>query len=83
MAITFHEESNGNVRIEQTGKPVFYICGHIYAVLTHNDAGTHIILRDGDFDFKFPYTEITVIGNTTGPYTLANAMVELQKVFKK
>jgi hypothetical protein len=57
--------------------------GHIYAVMTSNDAGTHISLRDGDFDFKFDYTEITAIGNTTGPYTLATAMTELSKIFKK
>ena len=83
MAIIFHEEANGNIRIEQTGKPKFYIMGHVYAVMTSNDAGTHIILRDGDFDFKFDYTEITAIGNTTGPYTLATAMTELSKIFKK
>lgn len=83
MAIVFHEESNGNVKITQTGKPDFWIMGHIYAVMTANDAGTHVILRDGDFDFKFDYTEITAIGNTTGPYTLASAMAALSGVFKK
>jgi hypothetical protein len=83
MAIVFSEESNGNIRIEETGKPTFYIMGHVYAVMTANDAGTHIILRDGDFNFKFDYTQITAIGNTSGPYTLASAMTALSGIFKK
>ncbi len=83
MAITFHELSNGNIRITETGKPDFYIMGHVYAVMTTNDAATMISLRDGDFKMFIDPLEITAIGNTNGPYTTATALTALANLFKK
>jgi hypothetical protein len=51
--------------------------------MTNNDAGTHINLRDGDYNITFAVADIGTINGTAGPWTLANALNELeQKVFK-
>lgn len=83
MAVTFHELSNGNIKITETGKPDFYIMGHVYCVMTTNDAGTVINLRDGDFNKFFNPEDITAIGNTPGPFTTATAVTAMSLLFKK
>lgn len=83
MAVTFSELSNGNIVITETGKPALYIMGHVYCVMTTNDAGTVINLRDGDFNRYFLPGDITHIGNTAGPFTTATALTALSLLFKK
>lgn len=83
MAVTFSELSNGNIKITETGKPDFYIMGHVYCVMTTNDAGTTINLRDGDFNRYFLPADITHIGNTAGPFTISTAVDALALLFKK
>lgn len=85
MAITIvRDATSDNVRITETGKPDFWIMGHFYCVMTANDAGTHIIIRDGDFDVKLLLSDITNIDGNTGPFTVAQALDLIQEhVFKK
>lgn len=83
MAVTFHELPNGNIKITETGKPDFYIMGHVYCVMTTNDAATVINLRDGDFNRNFLPADITLIGNTAGPFTITTAVEALANLFKK
>lgn len=83
MAVTFTELPNGNIIITETGKPDFYIMGHVYAVMSTNDAGNVINLRDGDFNRYFVASDITAIGNTSGPFTTATALTTLSGLFKK
>jgi hypothetical protein len=51
--------------------------------MTNNDAGTHINVRNGDYNLTFAVTDIGTIQGTAGPWTLATALTELDsKVFK-
>jgi hypothetical protein len=51
--------------------------------MTNNDAGTHINVRDGDYNITFAVADIGTINNSAGPWTLANALHELeQHIFK-
>jgi hypothetical protein len=83
MAINFIKLAHGNIRITETSKPDMYIMGNFYGVMTNNDAGTHINVRDGDYNITFAVTDIGTINGTAGPWTLATALAELDsKIFK-
>ena len=84
MAINFRRDATSkNIIITETGKPNIYLLGYFYGVMTNNDAGTHINLRDGDYNITFAVADIGNINGTAGPWTLINALNELeQKVFK-
>jgi hypothetical protein len=84
MAINFRRDATSkNIIITENGKPNVYLLGYLYGVMTNNDAGTHINLRDGDYNITFAVADIGTINGTAGPWTLANALNELeQKVFK-
>lgn len=83
MAINFTKLNHGNILIEETGKPKLYLQGHFYGVMTNNDAGTHINVRNGDYNLTFAVTDIGTIAGTAGPWTLATALAELDsKIFK-
>jgi hypothetical protein len=57
--------------------------GYFYGVMTNNDAGTHINVRDGDYNITFAVADIGTINNSAGPWTLATALDALeQHVFK-
>lgn len=56
---------------------------YFYGVMTNNDAGTHINVRNGDYNITFAVSNIGTINGTAGPWTLATALAELDsKVFK-
>lgn len=84
MPINFiRDATSKNIIITETGKPNRYLLGYFYGVMTNNDAGTHINLRDGDYNITFAVADIGNINGTAGPWTLATALNELeQKVFK-
>jgi hypothetical protein len=83
MAINFAKQAHGNILITETGKPNIYLMGHYYGVMTNNDAGTHINVRDGDYNLTFAVTDIGTINGSAGPWTLATALAELDsKIFK-
>lgn len=84
MAINFRRDATSkNIIITETGKPNIYLLGYFYGVMTNNDTGTHINLRDGDYNITFAVADIGTINGTDGPWTLVNALNELeQKVFK-
>ena len=83
MPINFITKQHGNILITETGKPDFYLMGYFYGVMTNNDAGTHINVRNGDYNITFAVSNIGTINGTPGPWTLATAMAELDsKVFK-
>lgn len=84
MAINFRRDATSkNIIITETGKPNIYLLGYFYGVMTNNDTGTHINLRDGDYNITFAVADIGTINGTDGPWTLINALNELeQKVFK-
>jgi len=84
MAIVFHVESNGNIRIDETGKASIWLLGQIHAVMSVNDAGTMINVRDGDFNITFSASDVTSIANVTGPFTIETATAALSEhCFKK
>ena len=85
MAITITKHSSsGNVKITRTGQPDFWIMGQFYCVMTCNDAQTHVIIRDGDFDVKLLLTDITLIDTVAGPFTMSDALDRLnQHIFVK
>lgn len=81
--INFQKLQHGNILITETGKPNLYLQGHFYGVMTNNDAGTHINVRNGDYNLTFAVTDIGTINGTAGPWTLATALTELDsKIFK-
>jgi hypothetical protein len=84
MAINFTRDATSkSVKITETGKPNIYLMGYFYGVMTNNDAGTHINVRDGDYNITFAVADIGTINGTAGPWTLADALHELeQHVFK-
>lgn len=84
MAINFRRDATSkNIIITETGKPNIYLLGYFYGVMTNNDTGTHINLRDGDYNITFAVADIGTINGTDGPWTLITALNELeQKVFK-
>ena len=83
MAINFIKQAHGNVLVTETDKPNIYIMGNFYGVMTSNDAGTHIDIRDGDYRFSFAVSDIGTINGTSGPWTLSTALAELDsKIFK-
>ena len=83
MAINFVKQQHGNILITQTGKPNIYLMGYFYGVMTNNDAGTHINVRDGDYNITFAVADIGTINGSAGPWTLATALAELDsKIFK-
>jgi len=83
MAINFQKLQHGNILITETGKPKVYLQGYFYGVMTHNDAGTHINVRDGDYNITFAVTDIGTINGSAGPWTLETALSELDsKIFK-
>lgn len=84
MAINFRRDATSkNIVITETGKPNIYLLGYFYGVMTNNDTGTHINLRDGDYNITFAVADIGTINGTDGPWTLITALNELeQKVFK-
>jgi hypothetical protein len=81
--INFARLSHGNILITETGKPNLYLQGSFYGVMTNNDAGTHINIRNGDYNLTFAVTNIGTINGAAGPWTLQTALEELDsKVFK-
>lgn len=84
MAINFQRDpTSKNIVITETGKPNIYLMGYFYGVMTNNDAGTHINVRDGDYNITFAVSNIGTINGSTGPWTLATALSNLeQHVFK-
>ena len=83
MPINFQKLNHGNILITENGKPNIYLQGYFYGVMTNNDAGTHINVRNGDYNLTFAVTDIGTINGTAGPWTLATALTELDsKVFK-
>ena len=83
MAINFTKLQHGNILITETGKPKVYLQGYFYGVMTHNDAETHINVRDGDYNITFAVADIGTINGTAGPWTLETALTELDsKIFK-
>jgi hypothetical protein len=84
MAIDITKDSvSKNIKITQTGKPNIYLMGYFHGVMTNNDAGTHINVRDGDYNITFAVADIGTIHTTAGPWTLADALHELeQHIFK-
>lgn len=84
MAINFSKLAHGNILVEETGKPKLYLQGYFYGVMTHNDANTHINVRNGDYNLTFAVTDIGTIAGTAGPWTLSTALTELDsKIFKQ
>jgi len=84
MAINFSRDATTkNIIITETGKPNIYLMGYFYGVMTNNDAGTHINVRDGDYNITFAVSNIGTINGDAGPWTLATALADLQThVFK-
>lgn len=83
MAINFIKQAHGNILITETSKPNIYLMGHFYGVMTNNDAGTHINVRDGDYNLTFAVTDIGTINGSAGPWILSTALSELDsKIFK-
>lgn len=85
MATTLTKNSTtGNITIATNGFPMVKLCNHGAIMVTHNDAGTHVIITTDNYSGHLLLSDITTIdGHTGGPFIMSDAMSHLDDLFKK